>query len=227
MSAKNFSLILGHFGIFSTIIVFICFLYLILKRIKIDKELKPFGYYLFTGALSSIVVYVLFVFNKTNLWIAHIYFPVSYAICSYMFISWLPKSKQRYLYLVSIVVLILVLIDSIFITEFMKMPVFSVSIIYVVILIFALRFLLWFVKYGPNEAYSNFQFYVVFGLIIYSSESALTYLLFMTFGMWLQFIIHHIATFFVNLIFLYALIVYYRKRKSIQNIYLTNQKIEI
>ncbi|MFA6597559.1 MAG: hypothetical protein WCS69_07540 [Ignavibacteriaceae bacterium] len=203
---------LQYLGLISTAILFLSLFPFLIKKIEIGKEKRIFVYFIAFSVLSEIVVQTTYWHKINNIGLAHVYFSVEFFFFFFILYQWETRYK-RYWLISGLLIGVFVLIDNFIITPFSKFATYSASLQNFYLFLFSARLLVEITTKNFVPFYRDDRFYIAAGIFIYSSITALMYLLYNFFTVILPFNVGYVSVICLNSLFIESMISYYWRKK--------------
>ena len=201
-------------GLISQALLFLSLFAFLIKKIEIEKEKKFFIFFIAFNFLSEIFSRTTTWFKIINIGAAHVYFSVEFFFFFFILYQWENRFKRSWL-ISGAVVGVFVLIDNFIITPFSKFAVFSASSQNFFLFLFSAHQIIEITTKNFIPFYRDDRFYIAAGIFVYSSITALMFLLYNFFTVILPFNIGYLSIICMNFFFTYSMVLYYRQRKML------------
>jgi len=204
-------------GLLSHAVLFLSLFLFLVKKIEIGKEKKIFVFFIVFAVVSEIFAQTTTWFRIINVGATHIYFSAEFFFFFFILYQWESRFKKYWL-ISGAVVGVFVLIDNFIITPFSKFAVYSASLQNFFLFLFSAHLIIEITTKNFIPFYRDDRFYIAAGIFIYSSITALMFLLYNFFTVILPFNIGYLSIICMNFFFIGSMVCYYRYRKILSQI---------
>jgi len=199
-------------GLILHIVLFLSLFPFLLKKIEIGKEKRLFVYFIPFTVLSEIISQTTNWYKINNIGLAHVYFSAEFFFFFFILYQWETRYK-RYWLISGALIGVFILIDNFIITPFSKFAIYSASLQNFYLFLFSARLLVEITTKNFVPFYKDDRFYIASGIFIYSSITALMYLLYNFLSVLLPVYIGYLSIIFTNFFFVASMVSYYRRKK--------------
>jgi len=186
----------------------------LVKKIEIGKEKKILVFFIALASVSEIFSRTTTWFKIINIGAAHVYFSVEFFFFFFILYQWENRFK-KYWMISGAIIGSYVLIDNFIITPFSRFAVFSASLQNLFLFLFAAHLIIEITTKNFIPFYRDDRFYIAAGIFVYSSITALMFLLYNFFSVLLPFYIGYLSIICMNFFFTYSTVLYFRQRKML------------
>ena len=201
-------------GLISHSMLFLSLLPFLIKKIEMGKEKKIFVFFIVFTTLSEIIADITTYFRINNIGLAHIYFSAEFFFFFFILYQWENRFKKYWL-ISGALIGSYALIDNFIITPFSQFAIYSASLQKLFLFLFSAHLIIDITTKNFIPFYKDDRFYIAAGIFVYSSITALMYLLFNFFSVMLPFDIGTLSVICMNFFFIYSMVMYYRQRKML------------
>lgn len=204
-------------SIISHAILFLSLFPFLIKKIEIGKEKKIFVFFIAFATISEIFSGTTVLYKINNIGMSHVYFSAEFFFFFFILFQWENRFKKYWL-ISGAAVGIFVLLDNFIITPFSRFAVFSASLQNFFLFLFSAHLIIEITIKNFIPFYRDDRFYIAAGIFVYSSITALMFLLYNFFSVILPFNIGILSMICMNFFFLGSMLCYYRYRKILAQI---------
>lgn len=192
--------------------LFLSLLPFVIKKIEVESGKSILVFFIAFGAIAEIYASTTASLGINNRAGSHIYFAFEFFFFFFLIFNG-AKLFRSFWFVLGMLVGCYVLLDNFFITPFSRFAIFSLSIQNLLLFLFSITEIILITQKKFIPLYRDDRFFIITGIFIYSSISALMYLVFNFYSIILPFHIANLSTVCLNAFFTYSMVIYYRRRK--------------
>lgn len=205
---------MGYLSFTSHAILFLSLFPFLTNKIEVGEGKKIFVYFIAFTSLSEIHSQTTTMYKINNIGMTHVYYLIEFIFYFLFLYRWENRFK-RYWLISGIVVGVYILIDNFIATPFNEFAISSASLQNFFLFIFSAGQIIAITTKNFIPYYRDDRFYIAVGIFVYTSITALMFLLYNFFSVMLPFYIVNSSIICLNLFFTYSMVIYYRKRKML------------
>lgn len=205
---------MAYLSFTSHAILFLTLFPFLIRKIEIEKEKNIFVFFIAFATISEILSQTTVLFKVNNIGMSHIYYAAEFFIFFFILYRWVNRFNKYWL-ISGALIGIYVLTDNFFITPYSRIAIFSASLQNLFLFLFSAHLIIEITTKNFIPFYSDDRFYIVAGIIVYSSIVSLTFLLYNYLGVILPFYIGLSSIICMNSFFTCSMVLYYRQRKML------------
>lgn len=193
---------------------FLILIYIFVKKIEIDKEIRLFVVFLFFASFTEIFTFTIVQMGYYNLWFHHIYAPIEFGLFSFLLIQWESKYKKLFTKFALLFILFR-LTEIFFVQEWNKFNSTSMTIQSLLLFLLASRIFYLLSISSIIPFFKDFRFFVTFGILFFNSTISSGFIFMNYYEYFPHRYIFLISNLITNIIFTIAMICYYRQKQRI------------
>jgi len=205
---------LSDLGTASMFFPFFVLLYILFKKIEIDKEIRLFVAFLFFASFTQVFASTIMRLGYYNLWFHHIYAPIEFGLLSFLLIQWESKYKSLYTKF-AIIFILFRLIEMFFLQEWNKFNTTSMTIQSLLLFALAARIFYLLSIFSIVPFYRDFRFFITFSILFFNATISVGFIFMNFYESYIHYFIYQISNITSNMIFTIAMICYYRQKQRI------------
>ena len=205
---------MGYLGSFSQGLLFFSLILFLFNKIEIGREKRLLILYIAIAALSDVTATTTLYYSIKNIWLAHIYFPIEFLFFFLILLQWVIRYR-KYWIIAGVIVGTYIALDYFFLSDLSMYSAMALSIQSSFFFLFSASILIEITTRNFIPFYKDERFYIAAGIFIYSGLTSLTYLFYNAFNVLFPFYVVSLSGICLNLLFTYAMVLYYRKRKML------------
>lgn len=205
---------LKSLGAASMFFPFFVLIYILLKKIEIEKEIRLFVVFLFFASFTQLFTTTIMNLGYYNLWFHHIYAPIEFGLFSFLLIQWESKYKKLFIKFATAFTLFR-LVEIFFVEEWNKFN--TTSMTFQSLLLFALAARIFYSLSISSiiPFFRDFRFFITFGILFFNSTISAGFIFMNFFDSKVPLYVYQVSNLITNIIFTIAMICYYRQKQRI------------
>lgn len=184
----------------------------LIMKIELGKEKQALVFFIAFTVIFEIFSQTTTWHNINNLGGSHLYFSAEFFFIFFILYQW-EKRFKKYWLISGALIGSYVLLDNFIITPFTKIAIFSASLQNLFLFLFSAHLLIEITTKNFIPFYKDDRFYITVGIFIYTSITALMFLLYNFFSLMLPFYIGFFSVICMNFFFTYSMALHFRQRK--------------
>jgi hypothetical protein len=197
------------------VLFFIPVIMILRKKIEFSAYLKPFLIFLALNFITDFSMTYFATRHINNAWIGRIYQPIEFLLFSIVFFRMVPKHQKKIIIILGAVTLLFYVYTDMFLRINNGANFYGMSFSSLVLLFVSARFMVWFVEKGRDEIFNDPRFFITIAILLYEAMTAIVYILFSFIDFQLPYFINLLAGFTSNLLYVYALFIFYKRQMLI------------